>query len=343
MPSPHPASTSTLRIPAQGLRFSAPVALAAASGDKQPRRFSGVAYGGGTITDHGWWDAVAFDLAGVTAAAPMPLLLQHDHDRQIGVIDEVTNTGQALAIAGRLFTGIDPHADAVAAKADAGAPWQLSVGIFPDRVEQLPADGTGAVVNGRQVRAGATVFRAARVRETSFVALGADGSTHAAVFNHPSGGEHVAHLITKEPPMADNTDHAAEIAAITTARDAEKARADAAEAKLADLQAQFAARQRAEREAAVKALLGDAFSAERAAPYLDMTEAQFAAAKALADDLRAKLPAGFTSEQTAGGAAGGASITPSAIQKYRRENPGASYEEAFAALTGAQAKTPMHF
>ena len=338
------ASDQTLRIPARGLRFSAPVTLAVNEGAaSQPRRFSGVAYGGGTITDHGWWDAVAFDLAGVSAAAPMPLLLQHDHDRQIGVIDQVDNDGLQLTIAGRLFTGIDPHADAVAAKADAGAPWQLSVGIFPDQVEQLPPAGQGAVVNGRPVRAGATVFRAARVRETSFVALGADSSTHAAVFN--ASGEpigHTARLINQEPPMAD-PDHAAQLAALTTERDAEKARADAAEAKLAELQAQFTARQRSEREAAVKELLGEDFNAERAAPYIDMTDAQFSAAKDLAASLRSKLPPGFTAAQAGTGAAAGDALTPEAINKYRRDNPGASHEQAFAALTGAPAKTPLHF
>lgn len=324
------ASTSTLRIPIHGARFCAPVALAASAGEGL-RRFAGVAYGGGTITDHGWWDAVAFDLAGLRAAAPMPLLLQHDHGRQIGVIDEVSNTGSELSIAGRLFTGIDPAADEVAAKADAGAPWQLSVGIYPDRIEQLPADGQGAVVNGRQVRPGASVFRSARVREASFVALGADSTTYANVFD--SGGEYVAQVITQENHMSD-ANAAAELAARAAERDAEKARADAAEAKLAELQEQFSARTKAEREAAVKVLLGDAFSAEAAAPYMDMTPAQFAAAESLARTLRAsRLPPGFTSEQAGHGrSAAAGTITPEGVQKYRRENHGATYEQAFAAL-----------
>jgi hypothetical protein len=335
-------ASETLTIPRSRLQFSAPVTLAAAQADGGLRLFSGVAYGGGTITDHGWWDAVAFDLAGLNATAPMPLLLQHDHDRQIGVIDAVRNDGERLSISGRLFTGIDPHADSVAAKADAGAPWQLSVGIFPDVVEQLPHSGSGAVVNGRGVRAGATVFRSSRVREASFVALGADGSTHASVFD-ANCGPVVAKFIKEEARMAD-TDQAAALAAITTERDTERARADAAEAKLADLQQQFSARQRAERDAAVKELLGDAFSTESAAPYMSMDDAQFAAAQSLAKSLRSKLPPGFTAEQTSAGAGGsGADLTPEAITKYRRDHPGSSYEQAFAALTSSHAKTPQHF
>lgn len=325
----------TLHVPPEGFAFTAPMTLAAADPGGNGRRFSGVAYGGGVITDHGWWDAVAFDLAGVQAASPMPLLLQHDPERMIGVIDQVDNDGAQLRIGGRLFTGIDEHADAVAAKADAGAPWQLSVGIFPDRIEEIAA-GSNVLLNGRQISGRAHVFRSARVRETSFVALGADGSTRAHVFNQAGARSVPLITATKEPSMADTNDTAAALAAMTAERDAEKARADRATADLAALQANFDARAKADREAAVKALLGESFTAELAAPYMDMTPAQFAAAQSLAASLRSKLPAGFTTEQARAGHQGAAaSITPEAIAKYRRDNPGANYEQAFAALKTA--------
>jgi hypothetical protein len=321
-----------MQVPPEGTTFAVPVRMAAAEPAAKERRFSGVAYGGGVITDHAWWNAVAFDLAGLTARLPMPLLLQHDQERMIGVVDEFINDGAQMAIGGKLFTGIDPHADAVAAKADAGAPWQMSVGIFPDRIEELQPAQT-ALVNGRQIVGSAHIFRASRVRETSFVALGADGSTRAQVFNQ--GGQCVAELVTKEPPMAD-TDHAAQLAAITAERDAEKSRADKAAADLASLQEQFSARERTERETAVKALLGEAFSADKAAPYLSMTPEQFAAVQTAVSAVRSKLPPGFTTEQATGGTlAGAAKVTPEAIHKYRRDNPGASHEQAFAALKSA--------
>lgn len=304
------AAEDLMRIPAQGLRFAAAVTFAPADAAddaaRAGRRFSGTAYAGGTITDHGWWSAVAFDLAGLTGALPMPLLLQHDAERVIGVVERLDNDGTQVQVHGRLFTGIDAAADSVAAKADAGAPWQMSVGIFPDLVEELAAD---ALVNGRAVRAGATVFRKSRVRETSFVALGADGDTRASVFSQ-SGGEHVAR-IHKEPPTMATPEPAlaelqAQIAALTSDRDAQRTRADESAAAHAALQAQFAAAQRSEREAAVKALLGEEFSAEAAAPYMDMSAAQFAAVAARDAALRARLPAGFTAEQAAPAAGAGA-------------------------------------
>lgn len=333
----------TMQVPPAGLCFAVPVQLQAAQ-EAAPRRFAGVAYGGGVIKDHAWWDAVAFDLAGITAAAPMPLLLQHDQSNVIGVIDQVTNDGAQLAIAGKLFTGIEPAADSVAAKADAGAPWQMSVGIFPDRIEELQA-GASAVINGRQVTGSAHVFRAARVREVSFVALGADGSTAANVFSQ-QGASAVAVPVfsTGDRSMSDNTVTPEAIAAVTAERDAATARADKAEAELADLRGRFEARERDERQTAVKDLLGEDYSAEAAAPYLSMTPEQFAAVGKQLGALRSKLPAGFTAEQATAGQGGAQSaVTPEAIHKYRRDNPGSGYEQAFAALTGAPAKTPTHF
>jgi hypothetical protein len=327
----------SIEVPPEGLCFAAPVQLAAASAadPKAPRRFSGVAYGGGVIADHGWWDAVAFDLAGLQAATPMPLLLQHDPDRAIGVIDQVTNDGAQLAIAGRLFTGTEPEADRVAAKADAGMPWQMSVGIFADAIEEVPANTT-VTLNGRAVTGKTHVFRRSRVRETSFVALGADGSTSATVFNPLAAARRVPLLTTEELFMpTPNTDHAAELATAVAARDAEKDRADKAEADLAELRGRFEARERTEREVAVKAMLGESFSADAAKPYLDMTAEQFAAVQSLAKTAASKLPPGFTAEQATGIASGApraGKVTPEAIHKYRRDNPGASYEQAFAAL-----------
>ena len=331
----------TMQVPPAGLCFAVPVQLQSVQGAAQ-RRFSGIAYGGGVIRDHAWWDAVAFDLAGITAAAPMPLLLQHDQGAVIGVIDSVTNDGAQLAIAGKLFTGIDSAADGVAAKADAGAPWQMSVGIFPDRIEEINP-GASAVVNGRQITGSAHVFRAARVREVSFVALGADGSTAANVFSQGAPAVAVPVFSTGDRSMSEQSIPPEALAAAVAERDAATARADGLAAELAALQAQFAARDAAERDAAVKALLGEEYSAEAAAPYLSMTSEQFAAVGKTFAALRGRLPSGFTAEQATGGQGGAPVLTPEAIQKYRRDNPGAGYEQAFAALTGTPAKTPAHF
>jgi len=290
--------SATLTVQPSALCFAAPVTLATADAAQpaKERRFEGVAYGGGLITDHSAWAAVGFDLAGLQASAPMPLLLQHDSERVIGVIDQVTNDGRQLRIGGRLFTGIEPAAASVAAKADAGAPWQMSVGIWPDSVEEVPA-GSPLTLNQTSHTGPAHVFRRSRVREVSFVALGADASTSASVFNRHAGPVALSLSPPGEPNMADPT-----VAELQAQLAAEKTRADKAEADLKTERERFAAEQRAKREAEVKALLGDEFSAEKAAPYLDMTPVQFAAVKAQLESVRSKLPPGFTAEQATAGA-----------------------------------------
>jgi hypothetical protein len=67
-----------------------------------------------------------------------------------------------------------------------------------------------------------------------------------------------------------------------------------------------------------------------------MTPEQFSAVQTLAKKSAPNLPPGFTVEQARAGAASQAGkVTPEAINKYRRENPGASHEQAFAALVSA--------
>jgi hypothetical protein len=300
MPTEPPKSH--LQVPRSALQFAVPVRLAAAEpGSNQGRRrFNGVAYAGGVITDHGWWAAVAFDLAGLKAAAPMPVLLQHEQSSAIGVIDDLTNDGQQLTVGGWLFTDIDEQARAVAAKADAGLPWQMSVGIFPDAVEEIAAGAT-VTVNGRAVTGSAHVFRRSRVRETSFVVLGADGATRAAVFDaDPSARVAVPLTSSKGALSMTDTDKQAFDAAQAQAA-AEKARADKLATDLAALQEQFSARDKAERESKLKALWGDDFTADKAAPFLAMQPEQFSAALGAIESVRAKLPAEFTTELATSG------------------------------------------
>jgi hypothetical protein len=295
-----PTMPQTIDVPAHGARFAAAVSFGAYEDDdgaKKRRKFSGTAYGGGVITDHGWWDAVAFDLAGVTAQAPMPVFAQHDPNRVVGVITSVTNNGRTLDIAGDLFTDIDDEAERIAAKADAGLPWQMSVGIYADAIEEVRA-GSAVDLNGAQVSGPVHVMRKARVREVSFVALGADGSTSATVFNSDAPARRVPLTHCEGASMTTAT-AGQDVAAITAERDALKAQLDKLKADHDALQAQFSARQKAERQTAVKEFLGEQFTAEKAAPFMDMTDAQFAAVQAMKP--AGGLPAHFTTETATGG------------------------------------------
>lgn len=241
------------------------------------RPFTGVAYSGGVITDHGYFSRVAFDLSTLSFDTPAPLLLEHDRDDTIGVINQAS-IGATLAIGGQVFTGIDENAASVAAKADAGFPWQMSVGIFPGITEEVPA-GQALQINGQTLTGPLTVFRNARVREVSFCAVAADSSTSATVFNaNPESPS------PQEPPMADAKDESsAVIDALKGQITANEQSIAERDATIADLQSQIEQFHAAQRDADIKALfsaLNREFSDDAAKPYRGMTLEQFTAISA---------------------------------------------------------------
>ncbi len=260
--------------------FAATFAAAAAEADT-PRKFSGTAYSGGVVTDHPFFDRVAFDLATTKLETPAPALF--GHYEPVGVIRKA-ELGTSIEIAGDLFANLDDNAKKIATFADQGMPWQMSVGIWPGRIEQVKA-GAKVQLNGQSFEGPLTVFRDNRVREVSFVALGADHKTDANVFS--IGG---ARRPTQEDNEMDQQEHERIVAELNTkyATDT-KALTD----KVAELEARFAAQQKATRLAAVKALFeardgAGKFKDEQAAPYLGMTDEQFAA---VAEVFKASKPA----------------------------------------------------
>lgn len=141
------------------------------------RAFEGVAYGGGIVTDHPLYDRVAFDLATTTLQTPAPALYMHRDP--VGTVD-AAKIGGRIEIEGRLFADADAQAAKVAAMADAGMPWQMSVGIWPGRVEEI-GEGKTVILNGQTMTGPLTIYRDSRVREVSFCPLGADSTTVAKV------------------------------------------------------------------------------------------------------------------------------------------------------------------
>jgi hypothetical protein len=115
-------------LSASPLYLSAPIALAAAEGEDLPRRFSGLAYSGGLVED--WNFPIVIDLSATSIADGLPLLYRHDQERDIGVIDGVTNDGASLSVSGELFSDLDDDARKIAAKSRRKALYQMSVGLF---------------------------------------------------------------------------------------------------------------------------------------------------------------------------------------------------------------------
>ncbi len=230
------------------------------------RTFSGVAYAGGVITDHSWFNAVAFDLSTTTAETPLPLLFNH-HGSPIGVIETVS-IGTQIEIAGRLFADIDDVAKDIATKADRGIKWQLSVGIFPASTENLNGTQTHSI-NGQSFTGELALLKNNRIREVSFVTMGADDKTSATVFNAQSTKPQESTMTPEEAKALQD-----KIAMLETENVQFKADAEAAK--------------KSARDAEVKSLftaLGREYSEATAAPYLSFNAEQF---KTISADLIAQ-------------------------------------------------------
>lgn len=274
-----------------GARFYA-AALIAQNSETKQRRIGGVAYSGGLITDHGGPVPVVIDMASMSVDERAPILFEHDPAVTVGFV-ESSSVGDGFSIDGPLFAGIDAQADVIAAKSDAGARWQMSVRAYPDQIERFEA-GQSATVNGRQFSGPVDVYRGVRIREVSVVSMGADTNTHARVFSSTTATERGAEMT--QPATAAGTAISADAHAALVAENA------AIKAELADFKTKFAAQVAAAREAEIKPLMGDAFSAEAFKPFAEMTEHQFSASVSLMKSMRPKLPAELTTTFAAGGA-----------------------------------------
>jgi Caudovirus prohead serine protease len=135
-------------------------------------RFEGIAYSGGIMG--GGHNAVV-DLTGTSAKAGMPLLLNHDHDRYIGAVTSCNITANAITVVGELFDDVEEDARKIVEKLRAGAPFQLSIGLYDAKImESRPG---GETINGKKVAEGIKIYRRGTIREVSVVPLGADAET----------------------------------------------------------------------------------------------------------------------------------------------------------------------
>lgn len=289
---------NTKSFPKKAFLFTTQADISPQQGDGKSRRFGGVAYSGGVITDHGYWGApIVFDLDSVTFSTPAPLLSGHNHSATVGVVDEVSLSREGgIRVSGNLFSGLDEEARAIADKADAGFPWQMSVGIFPGSIQEVP-EGMSVIVNGSEITGPIQIFKNSRIREVSVVALGADSTTAAHVFEQ---GDSVS--IQVEEPMTDqnqqdqnpeepSTEEQTKTTDVVVEDQDTNDEGSSAQEELAAAKAELAALKTSIRKGKVEALfsaLGRDMSDEAAEPYMGLSDLQFDAVSA---DLMALKPA----------------------------------------------------
>lgn len=164
----------------------APEAMAAEDDDSEeendemepttPRLFSITAYTGAPV-EVGLGVPVVFDLSMMEVpATSMPILREHDKERIAGFSESVMKTDTALNVNGKFVS--TKCGKKVMELSDQGFPWQASVGLQVTAAEYID-EGAALAVNGRMIE-GPAVRVESRLREVSFVTLGADGNTSAA-------------------------------------------------------------------------------------------------------------------------------------------------------------------
>jgi hypothetical protein len=100
-------------------------------------------------------------------------------DGIIGQTDDVRIEGGQVLVTG-IVMGVSDEAARVVALADAGFAWQASVGVEIIAKRFIPA-GKTAQVNGQVVQGEAIVITRGQLREISIVSLGADDKTSTIV------------------------------------------------------------------------------------------------------------------------------------------------------------------
>ncbi|WP_165006225.1 hypothetical protein [Neisseria yangbaofengii] len=157
------------------LSAAEPVALATAA--DAPRSFKGVANSGKPFGYGGYQTVIDFD--NLARKPKMPVLLEHSPVKMAGVCS-LSVTSDGLMAEGTLLD--NEHGNEIAAAADQGFPWEMSVYVQSASYEELSAGAT-ETVNGREVTGPVVIMRQCIIREVSFTAVGVDGNTEAVVLS----------------------------------------------------------------------------------------------------------------------------------------------------------------
>jgi len=264
---------------------------------EEPRRFRGVGYTGKALR-HPYWGVVVFDVAGTRANSPTPILVDHNPAKRAGFATLSFENGQITIDEGTLLD--NEHGAAIAAESDQGFPWQMSVYIEPERVEELAAGAT-TEVNGQAVHGPANIFRGNFIREVSFTPTGVDYETTAEAL---SAAAAVSTTPQDEEPTMTLEELQEQNAALQASLDAANERASAAEARAQAAEDAVQQVKKDQRMSAVRELfsaIGKDYSDEAAAPYAAMDDAAFAAVSEQMKALAHKAPEELFSAQAESG------------------------------------------
>jgi hypothetical protein len=156
----------------------------AAEGDKKATpKLNMVAYSGGIIKGHWYWDNLAIDLDGIQfKQSKYPVLENHSTDRKVAVIGKpVIEDGKLKAPENAKFLPTEASEEFQQLSVE-GFPYQSSIYAKPSNVERLE-EGAVAKVNGFTMKGPGSIWRKCEFKEMSVCVFGWDSKTRASAFS----------------------------------------------------------------------------------------------------------------------------------------------------------------
>lgn len=156
----------------------------------------GVAYSGAAIPQWGPYSNLVVDLSSLKVAKAKTPMLRDHNPSQVAGHSKVTLSGNQLDIDGQLSLKT-AHGQEITLLAEDGVEWELSLGVFEGRMEEV----RDTEVNGVMYPF-ANVLRDGLLREVSVVIIGADVNTNATVLSHNQGDNKIMKQLTPEQYVA---------------------------------------------------------------------------------------------------------------------------------------------
>ena len=176
------------KLPKGALRFidqgcHAHVEMAEEGDNKVTPKLRMIAYGGGIIKGHWYWDNLAIDLDGIKfKQSKFPVLENHSTDRKIAVIGKpIIEDGKLKAPENAKFLPTEASQEFQTLSAE-GFPYQSSIYAKPSNIERI-AEGAKAEVNGFTMKGPGTIWRQCEFKEMSVCVFGWDSQTQASAFS----------------------------------------------------------------------------------------------------------------------------------------------------------------
>jgi len=156
-----------------------------ADGDSPPK-LRMIAYSGGIIKNHWYWDNLLIDSIGIKFDKPKyPILEGHQTERKIAFTGKPKIENHSIIIDPESTVFVDtPESVQFQKNSQKGFPYEASIYAKPTKIERI-LEGSFAEANGIKLKGPGTIWRECIFKEASVCVFGYDSNTKSAAFGSP--------------------------------------------------------------------------------------------------------------------------------------------------------------